>query len=406
MAKGFFTKKETEAKGFECPRITGCKACKLHREAITPKIPVQGKGEQRILIVGEIPSVKQDKSGNIMTGDGSKLLFDVLRRNGINLDRDCWKTNAVRCRPENGEPDALSVDNCRAELWKFIKDKKPRLIILLGNLAVTSFIGHRWKHGKLGGINRWRGFVIPDRDSGCFVAPMYHPNHILQTADKQPVNSTIFKQDMKRALKFLKEDFPKWKDEAKDVRILEGAELRLYLMKLGNSEFGRFAFDYETTGLKPQREGHEIVSCAIADEGGAVTFDFPKDKRTLSLLQKIMETKHIEKVAHNNKYEDTWTHVIAGFPVHGWLWDTMLTAHILDNRSGVSGLKFQLYVHFGIMDYDSHVSHYLRGVDEKDANSFNRIKECPREERLIYGGIDALGTWRLFQLQQKEIGIC
>ncbi len=40
------------------------------------------------------------------------------------------------------------------------------------------------------------------------------------------------------------------------------------------------------------------------------------------------------------KYEDTWSREKLKQQGKGWLWDSMIAAHILDNRPGVTGLKF------------------------------------------------------------------
>ena len=58
-------------------------------------------------------------------------------------------------------------------------------------------------------------------------------------------------------------------------------------------------------------------------------------------------------------------------PVRGWYWDSMIAAHILNNQAGVSGLKFQTYVHFGVIDYSSEISPYLKS-DDKSANGINK----------------------------------
>jgi len=107
------------------------------------------------------------------------------------------------------------------------------------------------------------------------------------------------------------------------------------------------------------------------------------------------------------KFEMTWTEIILGYSIKNWEWDSMQAAHILDNRPGISGLKFQVFTQFGISDYASDVHPYLESGD-KDANAKNRIEELIKTETgkqklLLYGGLDALFTYTLARKQMGEM---
>ena len=120
-----------------------------------------------------------------------------------------------------------------------------------------------------------------------------------------------------------------------------------------------------------------------------------------------MKTDQFGKMAHNMKYEMTWTETILGYSVKNWEWDSMQAAHILDNRGGVTGLKFQVYVNFGISDYASEVKPFLES-GSKDANALNRIEELiategGKQKLLLYGGLDSLYEYKLAIKQRKEI---
>jgi hypothetical protein len=85
----------------------------------------------------------------------------------------------------------------------------------------------------------------------------------------------------------------------------------------------------------------------------------------------------------------------------------MITAHILDNRKGITSLKFQAYVNFGVSDYDSHISPFLKSDDEFGANSFNSIlkfiKQYGEKPVLTYCGLDSLYGFGLTLLQMNKI---
>ena len=68
--------------------------------------------------------------------------------------------------------------------------------------------------------------------------------------------------------------------------------------------------------------------------------------------------------------------------------------HCLDNRKGVTGLKFQTYVNFGITDYDSDIHKFLSATDEYlGANSINKIEDFISQygvhSLLDYNGMDS-----------------
>jgi hypothetical protein len=108
-------------------------------------------------------------------------------------------------------------------------------------------------------------------------------------------------------------------------------------------------------------------------------------------------------MAHNIKYEDTWCKHRLRTEVKNWEFDSMLAAHILDNREGITSLKFQTYVNFGTIDYASKVYPYLMGTDYKNANSHNRIFEADQEDLLFYCGCDSIYEYRLAMRQIRQM---
>jgi hypothetical protein len=108
------------------------------------------------------------------------------------------------------------------------------------------------------------------------------------------------------------------------------------------------------------------------------------------------------------KYEHAWSLIKLKTQVENWDWDTMLMAHILDNRPGITGLKFQTYINFGVIDYSNEIAPYLSGLDEKNGNSLNRIEELiktesGKEKLMKYCALDSIFEYRLAALQKNII---
>lgn len=399
----FFSSEETQVKK-PMLKMSGCGACKLHRGCNTPRMEAAGKGEKKILIIAEAPGASEDRRGVPMVGEAGQLLRDKLKWLGIDLDRDCRKINAVSCRPpENRTPTPFEVECCRPRVWKEIEEFQPKLILLLGGSAVVSFLGHRWKK-ELGGILKWRGWTIPDRETKCWVCPTFHPSYVMK--GKEKVLDKVWELDLEQALSKLKEPCPIWPDEESGVEIVEERELHNRLRNIREWAIP-FAFDYETTGLKPHAKGHKIVTMSIATQDTrAFAFFMPEEGPTRRLLRRIMLEPEIGKMAHNIKFEDNWTNVLLPSVIEGWIWDSMLAAHILDNREGITGLKFQSYVHFGVVDYSSHLDQYIHVPDKKgkSGNDFNRIFEAPKRELLVYNAVDSMLEFRLARMQMRTLG--
>ena len=64
----------------------------------------------------------------------------------------------------------------------------------------------------------------------------------------------------------------------------------------------------------------------------------------------------------------------------------MLAAHVLDNRPGITSLKFQAFVLLGQENYNSHIKPFLKA---KKGSKFNRIHELDLNDLLLYGGLDS-----------------
>ena len=397
--RGFFKKEEVTSLKQSSAGVRSCYSCGLYKCANSPKIKPWGNFDKEILIIGDYPGARDDKKGKPWQGDSGRLLDNTLHSLGIDLFQDCLSINAVNCRPKD---DVLPTDKevmyCRdIKVLKVVVKYKPQVIILLGTIVVNSLIGHRWRR-KIGSISKWRGWTIPDQDYKAWICPTFHPSYVEQVTKREVIN--IWKNDLKKAISCVSMRLPKFKKPK--IHYLENLKL------LSNIPNGAFtAFDYECTGLKPHQKGHKIVCAAIAyDDTNVYTFMMPEKKKKCALFIEYLQNYRIDKVAANLKYEDNWSNVILGTDVKGWVWDTMLAAHGLDNRSGVTGLKFQVYVMLGVVDYDSEVGPYLKSKT-KGANSMNRLLEFTktaegRKAVLKYCAWDSYCE-RKIAIQQREL---
>ena len=396
--QGFFTKKETESKTRPDGKVLSCISCGRHKNCNTPKMQVSGDFRKGILNVGIQPNKMEDSRGESFISKEWNYLKNFYNTLGINLQKDCLNTYAVRCNSETN-PTGYEIDSCRRFLQKTIDKYKPKLIIFFGDAGLYSLIRNRWKK-DLGSIDKWTGYVIPDQDLGCWLAPM--PDLYSVINSKSEVEKVIFEQYLEKAVSYLSKPFPTYKEP--EIIYLEND-----LSELNKITSGQIAFDYETTGVKPHAKGHRIVCASVAVNADKVyTFMMPETRRGRKPFTDLLQNKNVRKIAQNMKFEDTWTNVRLKAPVNNWFYDTMQASHIINNKKGVTGLKFQTYVQFGIIDYDSEVSPYLQSIESKNANAPNRVLELVekpqgKEKLLKYCALDSIYEYRLAELTRKEM---
>jgi len=392
-----------------------CESCKLNLVCKSPKMSYTGLGEKGILFIGQFPGPIEDNQNEQFIGITGQYLRSILKSFHFSLDRDGWKDNAIKCSPYMDSVTNKHVKCCRPFLFDAIKELQPKKIILFGQEALDSVIGNYID--SVGKISKWVGWKIPDQTLKTWIFPMYHPSFILrqkeekQFANCSPPAEKLFIQHLKEAI-FWDVPFPDFSNDKEKISIiLNLSDAKNYLNKLLFEKPPVIFFDYETTGLKPYRKGHEIICVSISTGPyNATAFPFFKDDEFRFLYQQVLQSEQIQKGAQNLKFEDTWTNVICGHEVSPWLFDTKTSAHILDNRPSTTGLKFRTYVDFGVTGYDDDVHPYISSPIEEEekygCNGFNRMKEFFEknpEKVLLYCGLDSMYEFREYEKQLVEI---
>lgn len=401
---GFFSVKETQSLSRPNGKPHTCISCGAFKTSITPKMQPHGNFKKGIMNIGEFPDLVDDQRGMPFQGKQGKVLQKYYKELGIDLFEDCINLNAINCCPtdDKGElrdPSGTELDTCRKSVLSYIKKYKPKVIVLFGMSAVYSVIGNRWKD-DMGTIEKWRGWTIPDQELKAWLIPMFSIKLLSQ--ERQEVE-TVWRQDFANIKIKLKEPLLTYPDPV--IEVVDEEQWNC----LDRIQDGVVAFDYETTGLKPHSKGHRIVCMSVADSADHVFVGMmPVQQIFRKPFKDLMKRSKVGKMSHNMKFEDTWTNVRLKTVVDRWHWDSMIAAHILDNRKGVTGLKFQSYVQFGVSDYSSEISPYLRAVDDDNANSINRIDELllkpgGQEKLLKYCALDSIYEYRLAVIQQSII---
>lgn len=391
MSEGFFAPATTRK---ALPLLPSCGKCGLYKTCRSPKMQVAGQGKRKVLIVGEAPGKDEDRLGEPFVGKTGQRLRDAARRFGVDLNRDCWLANAARCRPERNLLPEKVVEHCRPLNVKAIRELKPDTIILLGGAAVKSVLGWLWREDP-GAMSRWAGYRIPCQSLNAWVCPTFHPSFVER--EERRVLDRMWEVHLKAAFALKGRPWdvvPDYGDEVEVVYFDEAAADKL----LAIAANGPIAFDFECDGLKPDRKDFYVACCSVSN--GTYTVAFPWGSKVQEALGTVAADPAVLKIASNMKYEDRVCRRLYGKPVRGWDHDTMLAAHGIDNRPGITSIKFQAFVLLGQESYDDEIKPYLKS--DGGGNSKNRVRDVSMAKLLRYCGMDSLLEWKVAMIQ-KEI---
>ena len=156
--------------------ILGCRACPLCEQR---KQAVPGVGDERAgwMFIGEGPGAEEDARGEPFVGQAGRLLDAMLTAIDLRRGEGVYIANAVKCRPPNNRtPGADELAACRPYLARQIALIRPRLIVLLGRVAVQSLLGEDASLASL------RGKALRYRENGLDIPVLvtYHPAYLLR----------------------------------------------------------------------------------------------------------------------------------------------------------------------------------------------------------------------------------
>ncbi len=395
-----FFKKNAVSKS-NCPR------CGLGSHCSTPRMKVAGKGGQRILVIGDSPSALDDDKGAFYRDSTGRRLKQELRHLGISLRNDCWYVPAVRCRPalnskgEAGEVSTAHITNCRPYIQGIIKELRPEKILLLGETALHSYYDDRNK--QCTSMFKMAGMQIWDSTYNTWVFPIWS-TALIEKKKHDTLLFSEYKRCLKRAIHTEVQPFEKKWNPTYKLRNFKKA-IKALTNCLRNDTL--IAIDYETTGLDMYKAGHSTASFAWANDEGswAVPVQHPywnpkQQEEIYALVQKILKKRKIKKIVQGINFEYPWTKQQMKAEPRGFIWDTQLATHIIDNRTGVTGLKFQCFVRWGIEDYDKISGKYIKSNSK---TGFNDMLKMPVDALLEYNALDSLYTYELYKEQQEQL---
>ena len=164
-----------------------CEKCKLGK---TRKNIVFGVGnpKAKIMFIGEGPGGDEDEQGEPFVGKAGQLMNKAFEILGIKRE-NVYIANIVKCRPpQNRDPQDDEINACMDYLRNQVIIIKPKIIVLLGRIALQNILGKEYR------ITASRGNWIEKR--GIRYMPTWHPAALLRDETKK----IEFLNDLKKVL--------------------------------------------------------------------------------------------------------------------------------------------------------------------------------------------------------------
>lgn len=380
--------------------IAKCGACGLLDKCQSPKMSVDGRGEKKVLIVGEAPGRQEDEQGKPFVGDAGQCLSEVLGECDVDLRTDCYIYNALSCRPpNNAKPTIKQIDACRPRVFDIIESLKPDVIITLGGVALRSIMARWVRTEENFSVNKWQGFQIPLQPLNCWICPNWHPSYIIRNP-KDVVLKLLFKKNFQAAFDLEGKPWTKVPSYKDQVEVVYKPDLVAKALRKFQRNKMPVAFDYETNMLKPDRKQAQIVCCAVSD--GELTISYPWMQEAIAATGELLQDPGVPKYGWNTAFEGRWTKKKLGHWVAGWTWDGMENTHLIDNRKGITSVKFQAMTNLGLPPWNEHIEPYLKA---RGGNTENRIKQVNLDDLLTYCGVDALVEFLIARKQMDYLKI-
>ncbi len=181
------------ALSFECPpndslekiarECADCRACRLfanRNKAVAGSVTDNAK----VLIIGDTPSLEDDKAARLFAGAQGELLTKMLDAIGLSAENDTAYLSVTKCRTPDREPAPDEAMHCSAFMLRQLCLVKTPLVLAFGRVASQSLTGKtRESLPALRGTAH-EATLFEARKIIC----TYHPRDILANAAlKRPV---------------------------------------------------------------------------------------------------------------------------------------------------------------------------------------------------------------------------
>ena len=130
--------------------IENCSICKQNKSG--KAVPGEGNPDADVVFIGEAPGRTESLTGRPFVGRSGKFLRQLISSIGLKED-EVFITSPVKYLPDRGTPSAKDIEHGKIHLQKQLEVINPKIIVLLGSVAVQGVLGEEIptlkNHGKI-----------------------------------------------------------------------------------------------------------------------------------------------------------------------------------------------------------------------------------------------------------------
>jgi len=340
-----------------------CEKCELHKSRGRSYVQGRGLKSSPIVVIGGYPTKADSDKATPYMGDAATQLDKALKAAGLDR-KDIFVSYLIRCHPDGTKITPGHVDTCFPHLDREVSYIKPKVIVLLGDLAIRNVLG--MEPGPAVRSKIWdssecaRNFTFAasnlvgmDTETGKEIR-LNAPNEfkVITGPDvtetfANPAEASRLARTMEKAAKLavglqveaVTLNYQYAHTEEDSFRMLSELEKRCAIEKM-------MAFDIETSGLigfeRLYGQGRaEALSIAFSFQHGeayALTLRSKhRSLRVIDALRRVLESD-IPKAGHNGNFDNILLRHDLGIQVVNYQFDTFVAAYALDQDSMQKGL--------------------------------------------------------------------
>jgi uracil-DNA glycosylase len=184
--------------------VEACAKCGLGATR-TNTVFSRGNPNAKLVFVGEAPGADEDEQGLPFVGRAGQLLDKMIGAMGLDPEKDVYVCNIIKCRPPgNRRPEPAEIDACIPYLHEQLGAIHPKVIVAMGNTAVSALLDTKLGITKLRGAWKLYKGKVP-------VMPTYHPSYLLRPSAQQVEAKKHAWEDLQAVMKELGLEPPKRK---------------------------------------------------------------------------------------------------------------------------------------------------------------------------------------------------
>lgn len=169
-------------------RVENCPVCNAHLNKDGKVVFGSGSVDADIFFCGEAPGADEAIAGKPFVGNAGELLTKIIQAMGLQREQ-VYLTYILKWRPEHDKPNGYrpptieEMNFCLPYLKAQIQIVQPKVIVALGNAAVTGLLGPDTDRRMDSIRGTWHQFA------GTPVMVTFHPDYLLRAESKANPNA-------------------------------------------------------------------------------------------------------------------------------------------------------------------------------------------------------------------------